>query len=249
MKLLITGGSSDIAKAIIRRRHAQGDEIILTCSAAASLEKTLAALESEGIRASGFVFDLSNPGAASEAKERALAGGIDAVVLNACSRLERRRPFHQIGERESREFIDENIHGNLWLLRRVLPAMVDARFGRLVFISSLSAAAGTSRYGIYCLAKSALEGLFLNLAVDYGRHGITANVIRPGVIKTERTRKFWEDEAYVEKASRAIPQAALGKPESVAEALDPLLSANSYMNGSVVHVTGGLPLLRIGDAP
>ena len=62
--------------------------------------------------------------------------------------------------------------GNVWLLRRVLPSMVEARWGRIVFISSVSTVNGTGRYGAYVLCKSALEGLVRNLAVDYGEFNV-----------------------------------------------------------------------------
>ena len=76
---------------------------------------------------------------------------------------------------------------------------------------------GTSRHGLYCMTKSAMEALFLNLAVDYGRHNVLANVLRPGIVRTERTKRFWRRPSYQEKANRMIPQGKLGEPAQIAE--------------------------------
>lgn len=236
MKILITGGSSEIAMAIARGRAEQGNKITVTASSAESLERTLEAYEKAKIKTKGLVFDLENPSGSFD--------GFDALVLNAASRTVKLRKFTDWSEAEGAKYLRTNIDGNLWLLRHVIPGMQKRKFGRVVFISSLSAVQGTSRFAYYCAVKSALEGLFLNLAVDYGEENIYFNIVRPGIIATERTKRFWKRSHYLEKTKEIIPAGALGKPEQVAEALAPLLSPTSYMNGSVLTVSGGLPLLR-----
>jgi 3-oxoacyl-[acyl-carrier protein] reductase len=122
--------------------------------------------------------------------------------------------------------------------------MVERKFGRVVFVSSLSVAQGTSRFPYYCAAKSALEGLFINLGVDYGEHNVFFNIVRPGIIATERTKRFWKRSHYLKTLEKVIPVMKLGQAPQVAEALDPLLSPTGYMNGSTITVSGGLPMLR-----
>jgi len=101
----------------------------------------------------------------------------DALILNAASRTVKLRKFDEWNEEDGAKYLRSDIDGNLWMLRQVLPGMRKRKFGRMVFISSLSAAQGTSRFPYYCLAKSAIEGLFLNLAVDYGEDNIFCNKI------------------------------------------------------------------------
>ena len=244
MRLLITGGSSDIGRAIAARRLKAGDHVTVTCSSAKSLEATLKSYKADGLAASGLVFDLANPSDAESALKRYLADGIDALVLNAASRVTKFRVFHECPDDYFRSYVDENLYGNTWLLKQVLGPMVAKNFGRLVFISSLSAVSGTSRYGAYVTAKAAIEGLFLNLAVDYGMNGITANIVRPGFVATSRTKRFWSNKKYHEGVCGLIPQGHFGQATEIAETLDPLLSPTSYMTGSVLTVSGGLPLLR-----
>ncbi|MGZ3694972.1 MAG: SDR family NAD(P)-dependent oxidoreductase [Bdellovibrionota bacterium] len=239
MKLLITGGSSEIAFALARRRVQLGDEVWITASSADSLKETLAEYKKEDVNVKGMVFNLSDP-AASEGDFTQF----DSVVLNAATRTIKLRKFTDWDEAAGAEYLRTNIDGNLWLLQRCIPGMAERKFGRVVFISSLSALQGTSRFAFYCAAKSALEGLFLNLAVDYGEDNVYFNMVRPGVIATERTKRFWKRSHYLEKMQEIIPSKALGAPSQVAEAMDPLLSATSYMNGTSITVSGGLPLLR-----
>lgn len=245
MRVLVTGGSSDIGRSIVRRRLVLGDEVLVTASSEASLEETLARYRAEGLEPRGLVLDLAAPAASEPALARLLAEGLQGLVLNAWTRRPPLYRFHELPREALEADVAANLMGNVWLLRRVLPSMVEARWGRIVFISSVSTVNGTGRYGAYILCKSALEGLVRNLAVDYGEFNVLSNTVRLGIFKTERTKKYWSRQRYVERMSGIIPQAELGPPEHVGEVLDPLLSAHQYINGAVLDVTGGLPMFRL----
>lgn len=244
MNILITGGSSDIAQAIAYRRLKLGDNVIITSSNEDSLQKTLAHYAQHNMNVSGLVYNFANPEACKEQLQLAAQKPIDAVILNAFTRVSQLRKLHALPYPALRTYIDENLHGNIWLIHQLLPALLANKFGRLVFISSLSSITGTSRYGAYCATKAALEGLFLNLAVDYSANNILSNILRVGLIKTSRTKQFWSKPAYQEKMAQIIPQGMMGEAMQVAEATDPLLSPTSFITGSVITVSGGLPLMR-----
>jgi 3-oxoacyl-[acyl-carrier protein] reductase len=244
MNLLITGGSSDIAQAIAQRRIQAGDKIIITCSSEQSLHQTLEHYRQQKMTVTGFVYNFSDPEACEQDLTTILQEPIDGLILNAFTRVTQLRKLHALPYKTVRTYIDNNLHGNIWLIHRLLPNMLTNKFGRLLLISSLSSITGTSRYSAYCTTKAALEGLFLNLAVDYSANNILANILRVGLIKTSRTEQFWTKPLYQEKMAQIIPQGAMGEPEQVAEAIDPLLSRSSFMTGSVVTVSGGLPLMR-----
>lgn len=244
LRILITGGSSDIAKAIVRQRSALGDTFVVTASTRESLESCIAWYQSVAVPVEGFVFDLSNPSDSLQALRELLAGGIDAAIFNAFERVPALRPFHEIDPQVTSAYLSSQVGGHFPLIAELLKHMVERRFGRLVLISSVSAIAGTSNYGVYCAAKAALEGLFLNLAVDYSQYGIFSNILRLGLFRTSRTKMFWRQPDYVERVSKLVPSGDLGAPEQVAEALGPLLSRSSYITGSALNVSGGLPLAR-----
>jgi 3-oxoacyl-[acyl-carrier protein] reductase len=193
---------------------------------------------------SGLVYNFSNPEASKEALQSLLQIPLDGLVLNAFTRVSQLRKLHAISYPTLRSYLDDNLHGNIWLIHHLLPHLLANKFGRLILISSLSAITGTSRYGAYCTTKAALEGLFLNLAVDYSANNILSNIVRVGLIKTSRTEQFWKRSTYQEKMAQIIPQGMMGESTQVAEAMDPLLSQTSFMTGSVITVSGGLPLMR-----
>lgn len=243
MRILITGGTTGIGKAIAARRLAAGDDVIVTASSEASRAKIEAEFAGQS-RFSAIEFSLARPEESERRVADALASGIDGLVLNACSRVTRLRLFHEVPFGDVDEYLRANITGNCWLLHRVLPTMVERAFGRILLISSVSVQQGTSRYGTYCAAKSAMEGLIRNLAVDYGERNIFSNILQPGIIATERTSKFWKREHFAKRATSIIPAGQLGTPEAVAEATDAFLSPTSYINGASITVSGGLPMVR-----
>ena len=243
MRILITGGSSDIAKAIARRRIDMGDEVIITSTNRERLQQILESYNQQNMPADGVVFQFENPGFSPQDQKVIEKKPIDALILNAFARMPSYKRFHELPFEVIQQYVSQNIFGNTWLTHHLLPQFNKQQFGRLILISSVSAQTGTSMYGMYSMAKTALEGLFLNLAVDYGKENILANIVRAGFFKTQRTKMFWQRESYQKKMSAIIPQAQMGEPAQLAESLDILLSANSYLNGSVLTVSGGLPLI------
>jgi 3-oxoacyl-[acyl-carrier protein] reductase len=239
MKVLVTGGSSEISRSIINRRIKLGDEVFFTATTEESLAETQTLFLG---KAQGLVFDFAAP-TRNEAVFTA-ASGFDAVVLSAFTKQRALKPFQDFTFEEFQIFLRNNIEGNAWLIHRLFPGMIERKFGRLVFISSLSAASGTSRYPAYCTAKAALEGLFLNLAVDGSEHGVFSNIIRPGLIATKRNEKLWKRTGYDEIMKEVIPSKTIGKPVHVAQAVDLALERDSYLTGAIIPVGGGLPFVR-----
>ncbi|MCP3102339.1 SDR family oxidoreductase [Myxococcus sp. K15C18031901] len=245
MRVLVTGGGSDIGFAIAKRRLAQGDDVVITASTPESLERALSRYRVEGLDAKGLVLDLAAPAQGDAALGEVLESGLQGLVLNAWTRRPPLHRFHELPQEALDADVAANLMGNVWLIRRVLPAMVSARQGRIVLVSSVSTVNGTGRYGAYILCKSALEGLMRNLAVDYGEFNVLSNTVRLGIFKTERTKKYWSRARYVERMGGVIPQGTLGEPGHVGEVLDPLLASHQYINGAVLDVTGGLPMFRL----
>lgn len=243
MRILLTGGSSDLAKAIVRHRTELGDELIISASNEESLNTCLEEYARQNLKVSGFVYSFESPEQSEDDLSKLLATPLDGLILNAFTRVPQLRKLHALSYQSIQHYLTLNLQGNLWLIHRLLPHFVAQKNGRLILISSLSAAAGTSRYPAYCMAKAALEGLFFNLAVDYSAQNILSNIVRVGLIKTSRTEAFWSNPNYQEKVSKIIPQGRMGEPSQIAMSLDPLLASNSFMTGSILTVSGGLPLM------
>ena len=242
MRTLVTGGRSEMGLAIAKKRKAMGDEVLVTASSEVTLEEAQKIYSPLGIEVA--LFNLTEPAKGSESLLEWCRRGVEGVVFNAAPETRVLKRLHEFEESEIRAALDAHFIGNFWLLKAVLPAMMQQKFGRLVFISSMTVY-GSSRYPAYALCKSGLEGLFVNVAVDYGEFNITANILRPGFIATKRTERFWKRSDYLKKVADLIPMRRLGQAEDVAEAIQPMLSSTCYMNGATVNCGGGIPSVRM----
>lgn len=244
MRVLVTGGSSDIGHSIILDRLEKGDEVLTTASNPESANRLNEKLYPFGDRFQSIQFHFSQiPQSLLALQKTHQERKIDAVVLNAFERVEKLDVLHEHTLDDLGFYLTENIMGNVAILHTLLPSMAEKAFGRLVLISSLSTLTGTGGYGAYCAAKGALEALFLNLAVDYGQKGILANIVRPGLIATERTKEFWSRPAYERRVKQMIPSGQLGTPGQIASGVSFFLTEDCYANGTTLNLSGGLPLV------
>lgn len=244
MRFLLTGASSDIGKAIALGIFERGHEMVLMGSNEDSLGHLRDSFSLYKERCEFFLMNFQNYESAREDLEALLTKPLHGLILNGCTRLSRLKRFSDLPLEDSLNYIDLNLKANLWLLHRVLKHQVAQKFGRNLLISSVSSVMGTSRYGSYCLVKSGLEGLFRNLAVDYGAMNIFSNTLRPGIIESSRHVHVRERKNYQEGFLNKVPAGRAGRPEELAQAVALLLQELSYINGAHLEVSGGLPLFR-----
>jgi len=137
-----------------------------------------------------------------------------------------------------------HLKGAFLLSRAVQKYMVEAKFGRIVSLSSVSAL-GNRGQANYSTAKAGLQGLTKTLAIELGKFGVTANAIAPGFIQTEMTKATAERmgvpfEAFIEGAAKTIPVARVGQPEDIAALVSYLASEESgFVSGQVIYAAGG----------
>lgn len=134
---------------------------------------------------------------------------------------------------------ETNFWGFASCTRAVIPFMMRQRYGRIVSLSSVVAATGNSGQSTYAAAKAALEGATRSVAREYGRRGITANVVAPGLIKTDMTAHL--DDAALAAAAMQLPVPRVGTPEDVAALITFLCTEEAgYVTGQVFAVNGGM---------
>ena len=245
MKILVTGGRSEIGQAIAKKRRARGDEVVVTAGSEATLEECKKIYQGTGI--TSVFFDLEKPDSGSDELKKLISVGFDGVVLNAAPATRVLKRLHEFSQDEVRASLEGLVMGNVWVLRHILEGMMQRKFGRLVLISSM-AVFGSGRYPAYCLGKGGMEGLFMNLAVDYGEFNVTSNILRPGLIATKRTERFWKRGNYAEVVGGLIPMTRLGQPDEIAEAIEPLLAEKCYLNAAALNCGGGMPAVRLEGA-
>ena len=181
-------------------------------------------------------FDLADRKAANDAVIALTDqhGAPDAFVLNAGITLN--ALFALTSDREWDEVIATNIGGLLAVGRPVVKAMVRARTGRIVFVSSVASQIGNTGSVAYAASKGALNSAALSLARELAPRGITVNVVSPGLIETEMLQG-----APVDKLRSATPAGRLGRPSEVAHVIRYFCSEESgCLTGQIVNVAGGL---------
>jgi len=181
-------------------------------------------------------FDLADRKAAGDAVIALIDqhGAPDALVLNAGITLN--ALFVLTSDRQWDEVMATNLGGLVAVGRPVVKAMVRARTGRIVFVSSVASQMGNSGQVAYAASKGALDSAALSLARELAPLGITVNVISPGLIETEMVQG-----APLDRLLPAIPAGRLGRPSEVAHVIRYFCCEESGgLTGQIVNVNGGM---------
>jgi len=221
---LVTGGSRGIGRCIAERLAAEGARVHVFDLG-----------EDPGGRFTFHRVDVSAP-AQVRAAVAALPPDTSLLVNNAG--ITRDRSLLKLSDDEWSAVLDVNLSGAFYVLRSVAALMAEARFGRIVNISSINALRGKFGQANYSAAKAGLHGLTKTAARELGPKGITVNAVAPGMVLTELTRSLPAD-----VVGAAREQAVLGRlaePDDVAGAVLFLLSdAARCITGEVLRVDGG----------
>jgi 3-oxoacyl-[acyl-carrier protein] reductase len=236
---LVTGASRGIGKAIALHLAECGSDVVLAARNREALESAAAECAALGVRAHPVVIDIGEPDSVRQGIQQIL-GEFDRVdhLVNNAGVVADGLLLRMKRERWDR-VLQINLGGAFEMTRSVLPAMLKARYGRIVNISSVVALMGNPGQTNYCAAKAGLIGFTKSLAREVASRSITVNAVAPGFIDTEMTRDL-SPEAR-QKMSGLIPLNRLGSPDDVAAAVGFLLGpGGGYVTGEVINVSGGL---------
>src|SRR5436305_4109417 len=226
---VVTGGGSGIGLAVAERFRKDGYRVATIDLAASDTE-------------SAFTADVTDRGQI----DAALAGireelGPITVLVNAAG-LDGFKRFAHIEFADWQRLIDVNLNGVFHMVQAVLPDMLEAKWGRIVNISSSSTHSGAPYMSHYVAAKSAVNGLTKSLALEYGPNGITVNAVPPGFIDTPMLRAA-EQHGHLGDIDATIartPVRRIGRPEDIAAACAFLISEEAgYITGQILGVNGG----------
>ncbi len=242
--VLVTGGSHGFGRGIAAAFALRGARVFACGRDAKNLGET-AKVAGEACTVS--VVDVTDRDAVQAWVEGALdaTGRIDVLVNNAGGVLGQvGRPLEEISQKDWDSIVAVNLSGAFWCSRAVAPAMKEARYGRIVNISS-GAGLGVSLTGIqaYASAKAGQIGLTRQLAHELGRFGITVNNVAPGFVRSNpSTERQWESygpEGQKELVER-ISMKRLGTTEDIVHAVLFFASEEAgWITGQVLAVDGG----------
>jgi 3-oxoacyl-[acyl-carrier protein] reductase len=247
---LVLGGGGGLGRAIARSLGGEGVAVAVADIDAKSVADTRAVLETSGGRSLGLVWDLADLSQieAHVARIEDALGPVDILVNNTGGPP----PTPATGQDPAlwtKQF-QSMVLSVITITDRVLPKMRARRWGRVITSTSSGVVAPIANLGISNALRLSLVGWSKTLAREVGPDGITANIILPGRIATDRIRFL--DEAKARRDGRtvaevaaestgAIPLGRYGKPEEYADVVTFLASDRAaYLTGSVIRVDGGL---------
>ena len=237
-RVLVTGSSRGIGKAIALYLADLGYEIVLHCNKnTIEADKTLQEIAKHGQKATILSFDVSDPEKTSSAIENDMKdnGVYYGVVCNAGICDDSSFPLMSL--QQWNKVIRTNLDGLYNVLHSVVMPMVSRRRpGRIVTISSVSGIMGNRGQVNYSASKAGIIGATKALAVELAKHKITVNCVAPGIIDTEMVQDL-----PLEEIRKAIPIRRLGQPKEVASLVAYLMSEDAaYITRQVISVNGGL---------
>jgi 3-oxoacyl-[acyl-carrier protein] reductase len=226
--VLVTGGSRGIGLAVARRFAALGDKVAVTYNTSPPPDGLF-----------GVKCDVTS-GAEVDAAFTAVEaqyGPVEVLVANAG--MTRDKLLMIMGEDDFTAVLDTNLTSAYRLSKRAVRAMMKARTGRIVLVSSVVGLSGQAGQANYAASKAGLVGLARSLARELGSRNITVNVVAPGPVDTDMTAVL-SDELKT-KMTEQVPLGRFASPDEVAGVVTFLASTDAaYITGAVIPVDGGL---------
>ncbi len=241
---IVTGAARGIGAATALRLAQDGIAVAVLDLDEASAKGTVEAIEAAGGKALAVGADVSDSEQVEAAVARVAAElGAPTVLINNAG-VTRDNMLFKMTETDWDTVMNVHLRGAFLMTRATQKYMIEATWGRIVSLSSVSALGNRGQTN-YSTAKAGLQGFTKTLAIELGRFGITANAIAPGFIVTDMTkataaRLGQEWEPYVQARAAAIPVARAGQPEDIAHTVSFLVSEGAgFVSGQVIYVAGG----------
>jgi 3-oxoacyl-[acyl-carrier protein] reductase len=230
--VLVTGGNRGIGLATAKLFAAQGNRVAITY-------RSEVPTDAEGLLA--VRCDVTDAQQIEDAFATIDAdlGPVEVVVSNAG--ITRDNLVLRMKDDDFTAVLDANLTAGFRVARRAVKSMMKARWGRIVFVSSIVGTVGQAGQANYAASKAGLVGLARSLAKEFATRGITVNVVAPGPIATDMLDALPEERRTA--MAEAVPLGRLGSPEEVAAVICFLASdAAGYVTGAVVPVDGGMAM-------
>jgi 3-oxoacyl-[acyl-carrier protein] reductase len=236
---VVTGAGRGIGRAIALKFSSEGADVAVVSRTPENAEKVAGEIRALGGRAWAHAVDVADAAAVGAAAEKILAecGKVDIVVNNAG--VTRDGLLMRMAEADWDTVLDTNLKGAFMVTKAFSRAMIKARSGRIINISSVIGLIGNAGQCNYAASKAGLIGFTQSCARELASRGVTVNAIAPGFIETDMTAEL--NEAARAEILKKIPLGSLGQAEDIAAAALYLAGASGrYVTGQVLTVDGGM---------
>lgn len=235
----VTGASRGIGQAIALELGKNGALIAGTATTEEGAEKITVWLKEQGLKGRGFILNVAEFNSIQQCynaiKEQF---GAPAILINNAG-ITRDNLMLRMKDEEWDDVISTNLSAIFHMSKLCLKDMVKARYGRIISISSVVGSMGNAGQANYAAAKAGVIGFSKSLAQEVASRGITVNVVAPGFIETDMTKKLTD--VQKDGLIKLIPCQCMGQSQDIAHACSFLASsAASYITGHTLHVNGGM---------
>jgi 3-oxoacyl-[acyl-carrier protein] reductase len=236
---IVTGASRGIGEGILAALARAGATVIGTATSDKGVESISRAIAELGAKGAGRALDVRDSAACAAFVEAVQGEFGPASILVNNAGATRDNLLARMKDEEWDDIQSVNLKPVFVLSRAVLRAMMKARQGRIVNVTSVVGFTGNPGQTNYAAAKAGMVGFSKSLAREVGSRSITVNCVAPGLIETGMTRALQEEQ--VKKLIENVPLGRLGRVEDVAQAVLFLCSpAAAYITGATLHVNGGM---------
>jgi 3-oxoacyl-[acyl-carrier protein] reductase len=236
---VVTGATSEIGRAIALRLAAEGAAVFVTGNTPAKVEGVAADLQKAGAKFRAAALDLTTPEMVNRffAEVAEKLGPTDILVNAAAWRVH--DPFLETTYAGWRRTFEVCVDSYFLCSQAAARQMVPRKWGRIIQIGSIAGSVLMVPFTAYTAAKGAVHAMAKAMAVDLALHGITVNVVAPGVVETRYTRTYLRPE-QIQKRLERIAMGRLASPEDCAAAVAHLTSPDmGYVTGQILYVDGG----------
>jgi len=241
---IVTGAAQGIGAAIAQRLSYDGMKVAVLDLQADAAQATVDSIAANGGTALAVGADVSDPAAVDAAVARVADElGAPTVLVNNAGIIRDNLLFKMTVE-DWDLVMAVHLRGAFLMSKAVQKHMIEAKFGRIINLSSISAL-GNRGQANYSAAKAGLQGFTKTLALELGKFGVTANVIGPGFIQTPMTAATAERigvpfDDFIEAVAKDTPVGRVGQPDDIAHAVSFFASEDAgYVTGQVLYVAGG----------
>ncbi len=241
---LVTGSSRGIGRATAIALARAGAKVVVSSRKQDACDAVVEEIRDSGGEAIAIACNVSHKDQCQTMVDKTLEafGRIDTLVCNA-SVNPHYGPMAEMPDSAFEKILTANVTSYLWLSNMIAPQMAERGDGSIVLISSTGADKGSMALGGYAISKAAERQMARNLAVEWGKQGVRANSLSPGLVKTDFAKALWTDPRAENIINNVTPLGRIGEPEDIADVVVFLASdASRWITGQTLRADGGLTI-------
>jgi gluconate 5-dehydrogenase len=237
---IVTGTSRGLGQYFARALAQAGADLVITSRDKSRLADFQEEIENLGRRALPVQLDVLKQSDIENMVGAAITeyGKIDILVNNAGLNI--RQPATEFTWDNWDTVLETNLKGAYFVAQAVGREMIERQYGRIINIGSCTCVFGMEGIGPYCASRGGMLQVSRSLAAEWGRHGITVNVLAPGWFKTAQNKVLYDNKPWVDYITDRIPLGRPGQPNDLDGTVIFLASdASAYVTGQIILVDGG----------